>query len=581
MSRRGFLRASTAAAAGLAVSGCKSTKETSLEEKNKAISRRLIEDGWGPGDLDVFDEIISPDFTGYGLQGLEAYKQMCVAGPFTALSERQYTIHSQIAKGDQVGTHFTVQAIQTGPLNGIPPSNEKIQSDAMLVHRIVDGKIVSEQQFSDMLTILMQIGAVPSWIELAKQAQSSSASAEANKALVRRYVEELWNQHNTDLVDEIVAPGFVYHKGHVTGRGGHRQWIAGVQNLWPDLEIEIQEMIAEGDKVAYWWTASPTTEWVLFGIPPESKPTKVSAINLIRIEDGMIAETWQEWNTFDVYQQLGGVSAQETAQENPQTQEAMLELSQGTVQANGLSISYLQGGEGPPLMLLHGFTQTGHEWDPFLNELGKHYTVILPDLPGHGGSEAFTGSFSHKEAGRCMLALMDELGIDSIRGIGHSSGSVILLQMAAEQPNRIESMVLVAGAHRLCDSGRQILGGFAWDSLPEEQKGFFLQLHPGGEEQVKVIFVQLQGLADNEDDFDLSTADLAGIGTKTLLVWGDRDPIYALTDAVEMYQSMPNAGLWVVPGREHYSLWPAFGGSADAESIFCPVVIEWLGPEEA
>jgi predicted ester cyclase len=120
MSRRGFLRASAAAAAGLAVSGCKSTKEASLEEKNKAISRRLIEDGWGPGDLSVFDEVISPDFTGYGLQGLEAYKQMCAAGPFTALSERQYTIHSQIAKGDQVGTHFTLRAIQTGPLNGIP-----------------------------------------------------------------------------------------------------------------------------------------------------------------------------------------------------------------------------------------------------------------------------------------------------------------------------------------------------------------------------------------------------------------------------------------------------------------------------
>ena len=51
--------------------------------------------------------------------------------------------------------------------------------------------------------------------------------------------------------------------------------------------------------------------------------------------------------------------------------------------------------------------------------------------------------------------------------------------------------------------------------------------------------------------------------------------------AVEMYQHMPNAALWVVPGQEHYSVWPAFGGSADAESVFCPVVVQWLGPEEA
>ena len=144
------------------------------------------------------------------------------------------------------------------------------------------------------------------------KAAKQAASTEENKALVRRYVD-MWNTDNRNLVDEIVAPDFVNHPGTTRGRSGHRQWMAGVQALWPDLEMNIELMLAEGDMVAYWWTANPSTEGTLFGIPPTGRQIRLSAIKIVRIADGMIAESWQEWNTFDVYQQLGGVSSQGTS----------------------------------------------------------------------------------------------------------------------------------------------------------------------------------------------------------------------------------------------------------------------------
>jgi len=124
----------------------------------------------------------------------------------------------------------------------------------------------------------------------AKQA----ALEEENKALVRRYVEELWNQHNTDL-DEY---GRIFHKE--------------LMSFWPDSKQYIQDIFAEGDKVVYRTTSTATIEFPMFGFPPEGKQVKWSGISIVRIEDGMIAETWNEWDSYVVYEQIGGVPAQKT-----------------------------------------------------------------------------------------------------------------------------------------------------------------------------------------------------------------------------------------------------------------------------
>ena len=96
-----------------------------------------------------------------------------------------------------------------------------------------------------------------------------------------------------------------------------------------------------------------------------------------------------------------------------------LPMTEGTQAVGDIELYYRMGGSGPPLLLLHGMTRTGREWDPWLDELGERYTVIVPDLPGHGRSTRPPGGFLFREVARALFAFLDQLGVGRIRAIGH------------------------------------------------------------------------------------------------------------------------------------------------------------------
>jgi pimeloyl-ACP methyl ester carboxylesterase len=252
------------------------------------------------------------------------------------------------------------------------------------------------------------------------------------------------------------------------------------------------------------------------------------------------------------------------------------QLEEQTVSVDGRYIAYRIGGQGPPLLLIHGFTTTGQQWEPFLDELASHFRVIVPDLPGHGRSDDVEGVFRYADAAMRMFALLDSLGIDRASGIGHSAGASILIHMAIQGPARLERMVLVAGGHRLSNAGRESIGALQLGQMPDTLLTFYRQHHPGGESQAEALFARLRALADNYDDFDFSPERLSTVQTETLLVWGDRDVAYPVDMALELYHSIPSAALWVVPGQDHYPIWPWLGGSPEATSIFVPVVRQFL-----
>jgi pimeloyl-ACP methyl ester carboxylesterase len=251
-----------------------------------------------------------------------------------------------------------------------------------------------------------------------------------------------------------------------------------------------------------------------------------------------------------------------------------LPLSEATELVDGIELYYRMGGSGPPLLLLHGFTVTGRQWDPFLDELGKRYTVIVPDLPGLGRSARPTGDFTHREAARLVFGILDALGIERVRGIGHSSGAIMLIHMAIQQPDRMEAMVLVAGAHRLPPDVRQErrAGAHRWEKLNPESLACFRQLHPGGDPQIRWVMAQMDSFGDNYVDFDVSPEHLMIIGTPTLLVWGDRDANFPVEYALEIYRALPNAALWVLPALGHVALWV----SEEAQAMFPGVVHDFF-----
>jgi len=115
------------------------------------------------------------------------------------------------------------------------------------------------------------------------------------------------------------------------------------------------------------------------------------------------------------------------------------------VRVLGRTTRYVDFGEGPPLLLIHGMAGSWQSWLANIPELGRRHRVIAVDLPGFGGSEPLApGSAFGAYAGR-LEALLDELGIPSVAVFGHSLGGLVALELAAASPRRVRCAVLVSG----------------------------------------------------------------------------------------------------------------------------------------
>jgi predicted ester cyclase len=128
--------------------------------------------------------------------------------------------------------------------------------------------------------------------EQAMERQDPATEMKANKALVRRYIEDANNGGDLALVDDLMAPDYVWHGGPTT-RDELKQFIAWQRASAPDWRIAIQDMVAEGDRVAVRATARGTRTEESVGIPfPEPRYMELTWIAIYRIEDGRIAEVW-------------------------------------------------------------------------------------------------------------------------------------------------------------------------------------------------------------------------------------------------------------------------------------------------
>ena len=120
-----------------------------------------------------------------------------------------------------------------------------------------------------------------------------AADVEANKALFRSYIEEVWNQRKLDAADRYVAPGLIEHNPNLPpGLDGRKKFAAAVQAAFPDYHAEIQEIIAEGDRLVarVQWTG--TQDGPFQGRPPTHNKLRFSTSDFLRVENGKFVEHW-------------------------------------------------------------------------------------------------------------------------------------------------------------------------------------------------------------------------------------------------------------------------------------------------
>ena len=236
----------------------------------------------------------------------------------------------------------------------------------------------------------------------------------------------------------------------------------------------------------------------------------------------------------------------------------------------GLSVAYERAGDGPPLVLLHGFTHDSRVWRPQLESLSDQFTVIAWDAPGAGQSPDPPDSFDIGDWADCLSGFLDTMDVQSAHVLGLSWGGLLAQELYRSNATRVRSLVLAdtyAGwkgslpepiaEERLAACLRDSFlapGEFVPNYLPgmfsesatrearEELGSIMADFHPIG---FRLMATAL-ALADTRDL-------LPTIRVPTLLVWGDSDARSPMTVAQQFHDAIPGAELAVIPGAGHIS----------------------------
>ncbi|MFZ6769889.1 alpha/beta fold hydrolase [Undibacterium sp. Di26W] len=225
------------------------------------------------------------------------------------------------------------------------------------------------------------------------------------------------------------------------------------------------------------------------------------------------------------------------------------------VQINHLEMYYEEYGAGKPLVLLHGFGGCVQNWHPFIAQLSERYRLILVDLRGHGHSTNPDNKFTHSEAAGDVFLLLDKLGIDRFSAMGMSTGGMTLLHMATRQPRRIDAMVLISATSHFPEQARVIMRRASFGTMPQAVRDMYSECAKRGDEQIRQLITQFNAFHEDYDDMNFTAQSLSTITARTLVVHGDRDVFFPVEIPVNIYRSIPDAALWIIPGGDHVPIY--------------------------
>lgn len=134
--------------------------------------------------------------------------------------------------------------------------------------------------------------------------------SEANKALVRQWFDEVWNKGRADAIDEMLPPEAVVHGlgDDLRGPDAFKPFHTIYRAAFPDMQITIDDLIAEGDRVAFRWSAVATHRGPLMGVLATGHRVRFTGMGILRIVDGKLIEGWNNFDQFTMLQQMGAVT---------------------------------------------------------------------------------------------------------------------------------------------------------------------------------------------------------------------------------------------------------------------------------
>jgi predicted ester cyclase len=274
-------------------------------------------------NLDVFHELLAPDFISYGgagfqdLNGPEAFKQLYIQF-FQSLPDLAFRVTHAVTDGNTCGVRGVLSGTHKGNFMGFAPPTGKFVcwTGTALMRFNKDGLIDARWQEWDGLSVMQQMGVVPGAPASdanqpdppAPQSLTSVyTSPDSNKRLFKQLVDELWNKGNLDFADGVFHPQAVYagHSELPIGSQGLKASVAMLRSAMPDLHAEFKTLLADSDLVLGWFSQSGTQTGSLMGLPASGKQATWGRIIIARFAGGQIVETWSNEGMLELMQQLG------------------------------------------------------------------------------------------------------------------------------------------------------------------------------------------------------------------------------------------------------------------------------------
>lgn len=241
-------------------------------------------------------------------------------------------------------------------------------------------------------------------------------------------------------------------------------------------------------------------------------------------------------------------------------------ISSYQVEVGGRTVRYKAAGEGEPVVLVHGLSGSTRWWARNVQGLARTHTVYMVDLPGFGTMRSLRPQLALQDAASWLSAWIEAVGLGSVHLVGHSMGGYVCITLAAQHPNAVRRLVLVAPA------------------AVSIRRSWPVHLLPLLSEAVRVAPALLPVLAYDalragpltlwRAARDLLASDtqqhLRAVQAPTLLIWGEQDALIPPSMGYLLREEIPGARLLTLKGTGHV---PMF----DRPSEFNAVVLAFLG----
>jgi predicted ester cyclase len=298
-------------------------------DANVAVVRRFFEEGVNTGNLDVFDEVVSPDVIYAGAtvgdeSGIEALKRI-YGEALTGLPGIQYGFLTSVASGDTVAVRYLVEGVHNGEFRGLEPTGNPITWNHSAFAHVACGQITEMWAEVNQLDRLWQFGTLaaegPAARMAAAPAYPAATPAVANEsascapqtpedvlAVVERLRADVYNAGNTDAMPEIVAEGYLHGSANgpdVVGIGAGGKQISGFLTALPDLAWTFDEAVVQGDQAAARWTVRGTHDGDLLGFAATGNAVEFTGISFWKVACREIVEFQTEMDAAGLLEQAG------------------------------------------------------------------------------------------------------------------------------------------------------------------------------------------------------------------------------------------------------------------------------------